>query len=148
MQTSRRVFAPRKERGVITVREVGVALVVALLFIVVVTYGDPDFRPNLKLKNCLAHMGVIHQAATLALMENPDIEKLTPALLVERTLIPRLPVCPSAADHAPGEMEYVIVDRPGQPLDVECVHRTRKELGHGSFLRLKEKYLDPPPGKP
>lgn len=133
-----------RRAGAVTFREIGIALLVALLFIAVVTLGEPDFRPQLKLKNCIAHMGAIHQAATIALMESPETDSLTVEHLVAKGYLPRPPVCPLAADFPAGEMKYVVLDRPGQPLDIECVHVRDRALGHGSYLRLKEKYLDPP----
>lgn len=132
------------DRGGFTVKESLIAIVVALLFVVLVTYDDLNLRTPLSLKTCIANMKTIHQAATLAIMEDPNIPDLTVQALVDKKLLAKAPVCPNLPADRPGDGEYLLVDKMGQPIDVTCVNHAHPDLGHGSFLTLKAKYLDQP----
>jgi hypothetical protein len=125
-----------KNSGSVSIREISFLIMVSIFFILIMIYDDSSLRPNLELKTCIANMERIHHAARLVIMEDPTIEEITLQELLKRGYLKHIPKCPSFKDG-----KYVISADPGKPVDVLCIHGNN-EIGHGSYLSLKAKYID------
>lgn len=132
----------RKCIGGVSFNDALIMLFVGFLFLLIIVYDDFDLRPNIKLKTCMANMKRIHQAARLAIMEDPNISDLTVEKLVENEYISYVPRCPELTSHDINEGKYIINDKIGQPVDVVCTNNKDSKKSHGSYLSLKAKYLD------
>lgn len=126
-------------RGELPVRKLLGVLLIGLFVMLVVIWEDVDLRPSIALKNCMANMKRIEEATRLALMEDPEQTDIDMDYLVKKGYLDRVLRCPDCPGPADGE--YRIEDRVGRPVDIICVNHARPEKSHGSWLRLKERYL-------
>jgi len=124
-------------RGKFSLGEILFVIIVSVFFMLIVVYDDSALRPNIELKTCLANMKKLHHATRLFIMEDPNIIHITPEMLLKKKYIDKIPTCPTYKDG-----KYVVSDEVGEAIDILCVHGANKEMGHGSFLLLKSKYID------
>jgi hypothetical protein len=82
-------------------------------------------------------MKKLHHATRLLVMEDPNVLHITPEMLLAKKYIDKIPVCPTYKDG-----KYIVSDEIGEAIDILCVHGAKNEMGHGSFLLLKSKYID------
>jgi hypothetical protein len=141
------LFSTRKAKnlnqtGGVSFNEAAIIIGIGLIFVFIVIWDDFQLRPNISLKTCMTNMSKIHEATKLAIMENPEITNITVEKLVEMKLLEQPLRCPNIPKGHPEDGHYRISADFGQAVDVYCHNNRLKEREHGSFLRLKAKYLD------